>query len=130
MLYPIRIIIAGGRDFNDYEAVYQGLGELIEGLDDPSDAPPYSLSDICVISGMARGADKLGIRAAEQAGLPVSKHPAIWSQYGTSAGFIRNTQMAKLGTHLLAFWDGKSRGTAHMIKEAQRRNLDVTIVRY
>ena len=38
-----------------------------------------------------------------------------WDKYGKSAGYIRNTEMAEAGDILVAFWDGKSKGTEHMI---------------
>jgi hypothetical protein len=36
--------------------------------------------------------------------------------------------MAKASDALIAFWDGHSRGTEHMINFAKRRGLDVTII--
>ena len=41
---------------------------------------------------------------------------------------VRNAQMAKVSDALIAFWDGHSRGTEHMINFARRRGLDVTII--
>ena len=38
--------------------------------------------------------------------------------------------MACYATHLVAFWDGKSRGTEHMIRTARVFGLDVRVVRF
>lgn len=46
------------------------------------------------------------------------------------AGCIRNTEMAMNADTLVAFWDGKSHGTKHMISTAKRLGLDVHIVKY
>ena len=43
---------------------------------------------------------------------------------------VRNAEMAKCSDALIAFWDGKSRGTGHMIKFARRKGLDISILDY
>lgn len=111
----MKLIIAGGRKFDDYDLVCREL----EGY-----------KPECVISGTAIGADTLGIRWADMRGIPIVRMPAQWHKFGNEAGFIRNEEMAKVGTHLVAFWDGKSRGTKSMIWIARQRELDVKVVRY
>lgn len=68
-----------------------------------------------VVSGTANGVDKLGEKWAEQHGILVKRFPADWDQYGKSAGFKRNIEMAKYADALVAVWDGESRGTLRMI---------------
>jgi len=69
-----------------------------------------------IVSGGARGVDRLGERYARQRGLPCRVFPAQWTKYGKSAGAIRNAEMAKYADYGVAVWDGESRGTNHMIK--------------
>jgi len=57
-------------------------------------------------------------------GYPWVEFPADWEKFGKSAGYIRNTEMAKAGNNLLAFWDGMSRGTEHMVNIAKRLHLN------
>jgi len=84
----------------------------------------------CVISGTARGPDTWGERwAGELSSVDLERYPADWDTHGRSAGVIRNKEMAREGTALLAFWDGESSGTSNMIDEARSRGLDVTVVR-
>jgi hypothetical protein len=118
----IKLIIAGGRDFQDLEALDSALLSFMAGIADDV--------EVTVISGMARGADQLGIALAQKYELPLIKMPADWDTHGKSAGFIRNTQMAKVGTHLLAAWDGKSKGTRNMIDTATRLHLTVKVLKY
>lgn len=54
--------------------------------------------------------------------------PADWNKYGKSAGYKRNEQMAIYADACLAFWDGKSKGTKHMIGLAKRHNLRLKVV--
>lgn len=83
---------------------------------------------VIIVSGHAQGADTLGERFAKEQGLTVELHPAKWRALGKAAGMIRNAEMARASDALIAFWDGKSRGTAHMISFAKRRGLEVSVV--
>jgi predicted Rossmann fold nucleotide-binding protein DprA/Smf involved in DNA uptake len=117
----IKVIIAGGRDFNDYALLERILTRLL------SKTP---LEEVLIISGGAKGADKLGERYAKEKGIALQVFPADWDKHGKKAGYLRNAEMAKEGTHLVAFWDGQSKGTKHMIDLARKRNLDVRIISY
>lgn len=80
----MKVIIAGGRDIEDYSL----LRRVIE-------ASGFHITE--VISGMARGVDKMGIQWAKEVGLPVLKFSADWNRYGKAAGPIRNIAMSKVG---------------------------------
>lgn len=148
---PYRLIIAGGRDFNDRALFDEGLQWFAQ------DAAPVRFVDpnvmgnayvngyddtkghvLEVISGMAKGADSLGAAYAQEAGIPLHKYPANWKdleapgavvrqgQYGpynANAGFDRNRRMAEAANGVLLFPGG--RGTAHMAQIAQEMGLDV-----
>ena len=115
-----RVIIAGGRDFNNYALLEQTMDRLLENVQD----------NIAVVCGMARGADSLGEQYAKTRGYTVCYFPAEWDTYGRAAGYRRNTKMAENADALVAFWDGHSRGTKHMIDIANRHKLNVRVIRY
>ena len=46
-------------------------------------------------------------------------------KYGRAAGPLRNEKMVECADLVVAFWDGRSRGTKSLIKYAQSRNKDV-----
>lgn len=112
----MKVIIAGGRDFNDYSFFEKCMGEL-------------NLEITEVVSGMAKGADSLGIRWAE-GWVDVKEFPADWEQYGKAAGHIRNQQMSQYGDVLVAFWDGRSTGTKSMIEKMVQAMKPVHIYFY
>jgi len=80
-----------------------------------------------VVSGCARGADRLGERWAEQNGIPVKRFPADWDTHGKSAGHMRNREMGLYADALVALWDGQSPGTRGMIEFAKSRGLVVYV---
>ncbi len=117
----MRLIIAGGRNFFDYELLEK------EALDFIGDNTPV------IISGLARGADTLACDFAAEYGYTLEGFAAEWKKdgyYDRSAGIKRNKLMAKNADHLLAFWDGKSKGTMQMIDYADEKGLKVRVIKY
>lgn len=130
----LRIIVAGSRDFKDYDLLCDTLMKFLSDMDDPNivDNP----SKVKFISGTARGADTLGEQFAYTYEYDVIRFPADWDRLGRKAGYIRNEEMAKYASEegntgaLIAFWDGKSRGTMHMINLARQYGLIVRVIYY
>ena len=117
-----RVIISGGRDFNDFE--------LMKNKCDLYLSQKRETHRIVVVSGTARGADSLGEHYARLRGFGLQRYPANWDRDGKAAGPIRNALMARNADALIAFFDGSSRGTANMIQSAKERGLPVKIVQY
>lgn len=115
-----RIICAGSRDFEDKEYIYKVLDYYLKNL------PKF---DTEILDGKARGPDSIGGLYADEKGYGHRDFPALWDEHGKAAGFIRNEEMAKNATHLIAFWDGKSHGTKDMIDRALKHRLRVVIIR-
>jgi hypothetical protein len=115
----MKIIIAGSRNFNDYNLLKTSCDNLLT-----------QFTNIEIVSGTARGADKLGEKYAREKGYDIKEFPANWDKFGKSAGYIRNDEMAKYSDMLIAFWDGISKGTKHMIDLANKRGIKVEIVNY
>ena len=120
-----RIIIAGSRNFSDYNFLKQSVVEKIKYL--KSLGYNISRDNIEILSGKASGADTLGEWFADEAKLKIIEFPANWN-IGKQAGYVRNNDMAEYSIKdgsigvLLAFWDKKSKGTKHMIDLA--KNMD------
>lgn len=133
----MRIIIAGGRDFNDYKLLKKSCHRILHQLSDEKLCSPYihienKLSEI--VCGKAKGADTLGKQFGKEYGFKIKYFPANWDLYGKSAGYRRNDEMAIYAKEdngiLIAFWDGKSKGTKHMIDLANKHGLRVFIINY
>lgn len=117
---PVRLIIAGGRDFKDYDFFRNAALDFVSTLGDRS--------NIEIVSGGAKGVDAMGERFAKEEGLALRIFPADWSRYGRAAGPIRNEGMAIYSTHLLSYWNGVSKGTKSMISLAKKEDLIVKVV--
>jgi hypothetical protein len=122
------IIIAGSRGFTNYSLLREHMAELFGRWGDSGFGRPF-VGPHHIISGGARGADALGERFAHEHGLSVSVMKADWDLFGKSAGYRRNQEMAEIADALIAFWDGRSRGTKHMIDIARKRGLSVSVIR-
>lgn len=105
-----RVIVAGSRNFFGPEAEARMDAVLRKVL-----SQKMVTHDVIVVSGCAAGADTLGQFWANCNRLKVERFKADWIGLGKSAGFKRNQQMADVADALIAFWDGKSPGTKHMI---------------
>lgn len=123
--YSAKIIIAGGRTFDDYGKAHGILHDLF--IRAGNWVYPCGVE---IVSGGARGADKIGERFAADWSAPIKRFPADWGKHGKAAGYIRNEEMAKYADILVAFWDGESKGTKHMIDLALKHGLEVHVYMY
>lgn len=128
-----RIIIAGGRTFNDYQTAKNEITKIITALP----GIDTGMKDIEIISGCAKGADTLGIKYAAENNIKMTPFPADWKNLGRKAGMIRNGQMLDYATKpkhkgvLIAFWDGQSHGTKNIIERCQKvKNMTVHVIMY
>lgn len=115
----MKVIIAGGRCFNDYEMLFEFCEKVLS-----------NQNQIEIVSGVANGADKLGEKYAKEKGYPLKQFPADWEKFGKSAGYKRNLEMAEYADALIAFWDKKSKGTKHMIDLAKKNKLKIRVKNY
>ena len=117
-----RVIIAGSRNFNNYELLKKECDAFL--------SDKKEKYNITIISGGARGADFSGEKYAQDEGFDLEIYPAQWDKFGKRAGYRRNEQMAEVADALIAFWDGSSRGTKHMVDIMNEKNLLVRVVEY
>lgn len=129
-----KVIIAGGRDFCMDEK-----GNMLP----PTDMRVMDAflkiakmlqkyEHVEIVSGKAKGADTIGewFAGMNTNQIKVKGFPADWDKYGRGAGPIRNREMAKYADALIAFWDGKSKGTENMIETARNLGLKVKVYHY
>ena len=111
----MRVAIIGSRDYPNLEVVRSYVASLL------------SEGDV-VVSGGARGVDKAAEEAAKARGLKVVSIRPQWGKFGRAAGFRRNSDIVAQCDRLVAFWDGKSRGTQDSIRKAKAAGKEVQVV--
>lgn len=109
-----RITVIGSRDFKDYIFLESRLFLY------------FNENDV-LISGGARGADKLAESFADKHGFSKEIFLPDWKRYGKSAGFRRNITIIESCNFVIAFWNGKSKGTKHSIDIAEKKGKPVKI---
>lgn len=116
-----KVIIAGSRDFETEEHYLQLESQMDQLI------LTFGLPDE-IVSGAARGADRLGERYATANGIKITRFLPDWDRHPKRAGFLRNQDMGNYADTLVAFWDGHSKGTRHMIEYAIKQGLEVVLV--
>ena len=118
-----RIIVCGSRNFCDQDLFDHNMDALLSSCHNPE-----------IISGHARGADKIGELYAKTHGIPCKIFPAQWDKYGKRAGYLRNQEMLQYAIQttpvVAAFWDEQSRGTADMIRISKAAGAEVHVYKY
>lgn len=118
-----RLIVAGGRDFKDYDMLARTLDESAAKLASKG-------KTLIVVCDMAKGADMLGKEWADNNHIPVDKHPADWDKHGNTANDRNHEAIMQIADGAIVFWDGISRKERHMIETAEKKGLPVKIVKY
>lgn len=117
----MNVIIAGSRTIIDYKIVCRAVSQALWKWG-------KAYTDITeIFSGCAKGVDRLGEQWAVENSKRLLLYPAEWKNYGKKAGYLRNIRMAKYADALIAVWDGKSKGTKHMIDIANKKGLKVFV---
>lgn len=112
----MKLIVAGSRDYSDKATLFMILDNVKK---------DYPLEKI--IHGGSQGPDLIAGEWAAANGIECKVFEADWDKHKRAAGPIRNKQMAAEGTHLLAIWDGSSKGTKNMISEAAKKDLKTKV---
>lgn len=81
-----------------------------------------------IVSGGARGIDRCARNYALAHGLKLTEFLPEYEKYGRGAPLRRNLQIIAAADEVLAFWDGRSRGTKFVIDQCKKQGKKVTVV--
>lgn len=110
----MKIAIVGSRDWNDENKIAEYIHDLP--------------SETVIVSGGARGVDSMAAKWAKFFCMTVEIYTANWGKYGKSAGMIRNSEIVEACDRVVAFWDGKSKGTLDTINKAKKAGKVVEVI--
>ena len=82
----------------------------------------------CIISGGAKGIDTCAREFAKQKGLDLKEYLPDYKRYGKAAPLYRNVEIITVADFVIAFWDGKSRGTKYSIDKCEEMGKPLKII--
>jgi YspA, cpYpsA-related SLOG family len=112
--HVLRVAIVGSRGYSDLASVREYVRKL----------PTVTT----VVSGGAEGVDREAVETANWCGLAWHVFIADWTKHGKSAGAKRNAEIVAYCDRLVAFWDGRSKGTKITIDMAKRAGKQCEII--
>lgn len=110
------LAIIGSCTFSDYDLLCRTMDQWF----------PSGVTE--VVSGGARGADRLGAQWAREQDIPVREFLPDWDTHGKRAGYLRNVDIVAAADVVLAFWDAVSKGTGHSLTLAKKSKKTTLIV--
>jgi predicted Rossmann fold nucleotide-binding protein DprA/Smf involved in DNA uptake len=111
--------IVGGRDFSDYQLAESKFLHLTKNIDVSR-----------IVSGGAKGVDTMAKMIAKKQGYEILEFLPDYNKFGRGAPLMRNTTIIENSDYVIAFWDGKSRGTLDSINKARKQGKPIKIVNY
>jgi len=124
----MRVLVCGGRNFTNRALLYSTLDAIATQYKLWAEPDAYGNTlplGLVIISGGARGADRIAVDYAMVNWTGFKEFPADWKKYGKSAGHIRNRQMLVEGKPDLVVAFPGGRGTANMVAQARCANIPV-----
>ena len=92
------------------------------------DIGAYLLDCNEIVSGGAAGVDSCAAEYAKRNGLKFTVFLPQYARYGRAAPIIRNKEIVECADKVIAFWNGKSKGTLSVIKYAEKMGKPCEII--
>lgn len=109
----MKVAVVGSREYRDLAEVRQFVWEQER--------------NTVIVSGGASGVDTEAVSEARRLGMEYEVHLPDRAVHGRSAGIIRNRAIVNAADEVVAFWDGKSRGTKSTIDFAKAAGKPVRV---
>ena len=113
----MKLGVVGSRNFENYSLMKKYLCKI------------HSIEPITlIVSGGAKGADITAEFWAREFVVKTLILKPDWEKHKKAAGFIRNVDIVKNSDKVIAFWDGRSKGTKHTIDICKKEGKKCKIV--
>ncbi len=81
-----------------------------------------------IVSGGAKGVDTIAKKFAQQNNIKITEFLPNYECFGQIAPLKRNIEIIEYADTVLAFWDGKSRGTKYVIDNCKKMNIPINVI--
>ena len=112
----MKVAVIGSRGFTDRALLTQTL----DGIADKK----------MIVSGGAKGADQMAEEYGRERGIEVKIFLPDYQKHKQGAPIRRNELIVKEADLVIAFWDGKSKGTKNAIERAKASGKEVKVIRF
>jgi len=112
----MKVAVIGSRGFTDRALLTQTL----DGIADKK----------MIVSGGAKGADQMAEEYARERGIEVKIFLPDYQKHKQGAPIRRNELIVREADLVVAFWDGKSKGTKDTINKAKSSGKEVKLVKW
>lgn len=128
-MYEFKILVCGGRDFNDEDLEFAYLFKVCQNIRKGLDKS----IPIVIIEGGAKGADFLAGKFSKRYKHHFNIHHirvhANWKKYKKKAGMIRNKQMLEYNPKLCIAFEGGN-GTLNMVGLCKSNGIKTVKVKW
>ncbi|MBR2176773.1 MAG: DUF2493 domain-containing protein [Clostridia bacterium] len=80
-----------------------------------------------IVSGGAKGIDACAREYARQNNITLTEFLPEYNKFGRYAPLKRNLEIIDYADEVIAFWDGKSKGTGFVIDNCKKKNKKITV---
>lgn len=81
-----------------------------------------------IVSGGAKGIDTCAANFARANNIKLTEFLPDYKRFGRGAPLKRNITIIEYADTVLAFWDGKSKGTAFVIDSAKKLGKEIRVI--
>ena len=81
-----------------------------------------------IVSGGAKGVDQCAREYAIAENIKLTEFLPDYRRYGRYAPLERNIKIINYADRIIAFWDGKSKGTKHIIDNCEKMNKKLEVI--
>ena len=106
----MKIAVVGSRDIT-----VEDIGKYILNCDE-------------IVSGGARGVDSSAADYARRNGIKLTEFLPDYERYGRAAPIVRNRLIVDYSDAVIAFWNGRSKGTLSVIKYAEKAGKECKVI--
>ena len=81
-----------------------------------------------IVSGGVKGVDSSAREYALKNNIRLTEFLPEYNKYGKAAPLKRDMQIINYADKVIAFWDGKSKGTKYVIENCKKTNTPIDII--
>ena len=111
----MKLAVIGSKEFTDYSKL-KSILDSISGIS-------------VIVSGGAPGTDTLARKYAHQHNIKFLGFPPDFKKYGNKAKHIRDKLIVEHCDEVVAFWDGKCKGTKYTMDYARQQGKPVKVIK-